>query len=198
MKKLICALLSICMVLSMAGCGKGEEEYYETTLSFDKNGKVTDVIVESFSQDYYSEDGLKAYFQEKISEFNSANIGADGDVVLESLVVEDGKAKATLTFDSADTYSAFYGARTFYGTINDAYDKGYITETVLKAVDSNETISKLDLMKMKESNIIIVSEVVRVSSPKKVSHVSANVEVIDDKNVRISSDSSGFAYILLK
>ena len=198
MKKIICFILCFCMFFSLAGCGKeSEEEYYETTLSFEKDGTLKDIIVESFTEDYYSEEGLRAYFQEKISEYNSTNIGS-GNVVLEELTVADGKARAALTFDSAESYTSFYGPVAYYGSINDAYDKGYITETVLKSVSGSETLSKADLMKMRKDDIIIVSEVVRVKSPKKITHVSANVEVIDDKTVRISSDSSGMAYILVK
>lgn len=198
LKKLIFFLLCMIMMFSTVGCGKEkEEEYFETTLSFDKNGGIKDVIVESFSQDYYSEDGLKAFFQEKISEYNSSNVGGK-DVTLDSIAVEDGKAKATLIFEDSEAYSSFYNSVAFYGTISEAYDKGYITETVLKKVGASETISKVDLMKMSNAEIIIVGEVVRVDCPKKVTYVSANVEVINDKTVRVSSDSSGLAYILLK
>lgn len=198
LKRLICGFLCLCMIFALTGCKKEEkEEYYETTLSFDKEGAVTDVIVESFSEDYYSEDGLRAYFQEKISDYNYSNIGDNG-VELKDLTVEGGKAKATLVFDSPETYTSFYGPVTFFGTISDAYDKGYITETVLKSVNSSETLSKIDLMKIRKEKIIIVSEVVRVISPNKITHVSANVEVINDKEVRISSDSTGMAYILVK
>lgn len=198
MKKLIYLIVCLTLCTSLFGCGKQkEEEYYETTLSFEKDGSITDIIVESFSEDYYSEDGLKAYFQEKISEFNSSNIG-NADVKLEELKVADKKAKAVLKFDSADTYMSFYGPVTYYGTVNDAYDKGFITETVLKSVDSKDTINKIDLMKKKDFNIIIVSEVVRVKSPAKILYTSANVELINDKEARISSDSTGMAYILVK
>lgn len=198
LKKLIYLLLCFVLCFSFLGCGKEEEEtYFETTLSFEKDGKVTDVIVESFEEEYYSEDGLKAYFQEKISEYNSSNMDG-GDVKLKELLVNDRKATATLLFDSADTYTSFYGPITFYGTVNDAYDKGYISETVLKSVDSSDTINKIDLMKKKDSNIIIVSEVVRVKSPTKILYTSANVEVINDKEVRVSSDSTGLAYLLVK
>lgn len=199
MKKLIYLILCIGLLASFVGCKSDNksEEYYETTLSFEKDGKVNDVIVESFTEDYYSEDGLKAYFQEKISEYNSGNIG-NGEVNLDSLEVKDGRATATLLFDSSDTYSSFYDTPAFYGSISDAYDKGLISETVLKKYKSNETISKVDLMKMKDEYIIVISEVVRVRSPKKIIYTSANVEVIDEKNARVSSDSTGLAYIVVK
>ena len=53
-------------------------------------------------------------------------------------------------------------------------------------------------MKMKDESIIVISEVVRVRSPKKIIYTSANVEVIDEKNARVSSDSTGLAYIVVK
>ncbi|MDO4189259.1 MAG: hypothetical protein Q4D29_09750 [Lachnospiraceae bacterium] len=198
MKKLILLCLCLCLSFTIAGCGsEKEEEYFETTLSFDKDGKITDVIVESFSEDYYSEEGLRAYFQEKISDYNSTNIGT-GEIKLSDLFVGDGRAKATLVFDNSDTYFAFYGTPAFYGTISDAYDKGYIQETVLKKVGESKTISKIDLMKMSDANIIVVSEVVRIHSPNKIEYTSANVELIDEKNARVSSDSTGLAYIVVK
>ena len=198
MKKLILFCLCLSLAFSFTGCGKEEEEdFFETTLSFDKEGKVTDVIVESFSEEYYSEDGLRAFFQEKISDYNSSNIGT-GDVKLTELSVSDGKAKAVLVFDNTDTYTAFYGTKAFYGTVSKAYDKGYIQETVLKKVGDSKTISKIDLMKMSDANIIVVSEVVRVKCPNKIEYTSANVELIDDKNARVSSDSTGLAYIVTK
>lgn len=198
MKKLIYLLLIFSLAGLAVGCGnKKDEEYFETTLSFEKDGKISDVIVESFSEEYYSEDGLKAYFQEKISEYNSTNIGNE-NVVLKDLKVENGRATASMEFDSSDAYTAFYGTPVFYGTVSDAYDKGYISETVLKKVGSSETISKVDLMKMRDATIIVVNEVVAVNSPKKIDYVSANVEVIEDKKARVSSDSTGTAYLLLK
>ena len=199
MKRILYLILCLCLLVSLAACGKDkkEEDFFETTLSFNKDGSITDVIVESFSEDYYSEEGLKAYFQEKISEYNSSNIG-QGSVVLDELTVQDGKAKAVMYFDSSDTYASFYGTKTFYGTVNDAYDKGYITEMVLKKVGGTETISKMDLMKMSDEYIIIVGEVVRVKSPKQIEYISANVEMINDKEVRVSSDSTGMAFMLVK
>jgi len=198
-KKFIYVLLFSLLIVSLAGCGKESEpkEYSETTVSFDKDGKITQVIVEDFSEPYYTEAGLKAFFDEKIKDFNSTNFGM-GDVELEALSVTDGIARATLLFDSSDTYKNFSGNSIFFGTVSEAYDKGYITETVLKAYGAEETISKNDLMKLSKNNIIVVSESVRVVCPQKIAYTSANIEVIDDRMVRISSDSTGLAYIVLK
>ena len=186
------------MALSLSGCSDNtNEEYFETTLYFENDGKITDVIVESFDTDNYSEDGLRTFFNEKISDYNSTNIG-EGEVELKGLDIGDGKAKATLIFDSCDTYNEFYNSTAYYGSINDAYDKGLISETVLKKRGSSETITKNDLMGMQKEDIIIVSEVVRIKCPKKIEYTSANVDVIDERNARVSSESAGLAYIVVK
>jgi len=198
-KKYINILLLSLLIVALSGCGKESEpkEYSETTISFDKDGKITQVIVEEFDEPYYTEDGLKAFFNEKIKDFNSTNFG-NGNVELKALSVSDGLARATLSFDSCDTYKDFSGNSIFFGTVSEAYDKGYITETVLKAYGEEKTISKNELMKMSKDNIIVVSEVVRVTCPQKIAYTSANIEIIDDRMVRISSDSTGLAYIVLK
>lgn len=53
-------------------------------------------------------------------------------------------------------------------------------------------------MGMQKEDIIIVSEVVRINSPKKIEYTSANVDVIDERNARVSSESAGLAYIVVK
>lgn len=198
MKKILFLLLCCILAISLSGCSAdSKEEYYETTLFFEEDGKITDVIVESFDSENYSEDGLKTFFNEKISDYNSTNIGK-GEVELKGLDIGEGRAKATLLFDSCDTYNEFYSSTAYYGSINDAYDKGLISETVLKKRGSSETITKNDLMGMQKENIIIVSEIVRIKSPKKIEYTSANVDVIDERNARVSSDSAGLAYIVVK
>lgn len=198
MKKILFLILLSIIAISLPGCGADtKEEYFETTLFFEKDGKITDVVVESFDTQKYSEDGLRTFFNEKISDYNSTNIGK-GEVELKKLDISEGKAKATLLFDSCDTYNEFYNSTAYYGSITDAYDKGLISETVLKKRGSTQTITKNDLMGMQKEDIIIVSEVVRINSPKKIEYTSANVDVIDERNARVSSESAGLAYIVVK
>lgn len=194
MKKFYLVLLSVLM-FSLLGCSEKTEDINESSVVISKKGEITNVIVESFGEDYYSEDGLKTFFTEKIREYDS-NPGDETGVSLESLVVEEGIAKATLSFSDYKAYSGFYNTDFFYGTVNDAYDSGYIMDTTLKAPRSSETITKADIMKNPDRTIIILSEPILVSSPKKIIYASANVEIIDEKHVRISSDSTGLAYLL--
>jgi len=188
-------ILFAVLLFSLSGCSEKNEQFNETSVVLSKNGGITNVIVESFAEDYYTEDGLRTFFTEKIREYDT-NPDDELGISLGEIKVENGTAKATIEFSDYKVYSGFYNTDFFYGTVNDAYDSGYTLDTTLKALNSNDTISKADIMKKSNDTIIIVSEPVLVSSPKKIIYASANVEIIDEKHVRISSDSTGLAYLL--
>lgn len=198
-KKFKCIVI-ICLVFSfmLTGCGGvNVKNIDETAIIISKKGTVKDAIVESFDKDYYSENELRHFFAERIDEYNSKN--NSGKVNLSELKIKKGVAKAILDFDSVETYMDFYEDTVlFYGTVNEAYDAGYTFDVSLKAAFSSETIGKSDVMEMKKSYVIITDEQSRVVCPKNIAYASANVEVIDKKNVRISNDSAGLAYIILK
>lgn len=194
MKKSYLILFAV-LLFSLSGCSEKKEQFNETSVVLSKNGGITNVIVESFAEDYYTEDGLRTFFTEKIREYDT-NPDDELGISLGEIKVENGTAKATIEFSDYKVYSGFYNTDFFYGTVNDAYDSGYTLDTTLKALNSNDTISKADIMKKSNDTIIIVSEPVLVSSPKKIIYASANVEIIDEKHVRISSDSTGLAYLL--
>ena len=60
-KKVISAMLSGVLMLSLAGCGKAAklpETVVNTSLVVEKNGKVVSYLVNTFDKDFYSLDGL--------------------------------------------------------------------------------------------------------------------------------------------
>lgn len=193
-------ILIICLIFSfvMMGCGgTNVKDFSETTLIVSKKGTVKDVIVESFDKDYYSESELKIFFDNRINEYNLKSQASN--VKLAELKVKKGIAKAILDFDSVTAFSDFYeDSILFYGNVNEAYDNGFAFDISLKSTSSSETIGKIDIMDMKKSLIIITSECSRIVCPKNIAYVSANVEVIDKKSARVSTDSTGLAYLLLK
>ena len=196
MKRVILVISALLITMTLLGCGSDDSDTLESTLIFSKKGAVTNVIVEPFTKDYYDVDGLRTFFNEKVNEYKTS--GEKGTIALSDIEIKGGVAKATLDFDSAQTYQDFYNTELFYGTINDAYDAGYTLNITLKEVNGKETISKNDLMEMQKKKIIIVSEKIAVVSKNKIKYASANVEVIDKNNVRISSDSTGLAYLVLE
>ena len=75
-KKVISAMLSGVLMLSLTGCGKAAklpETVVNTSLVVEKNGKVVSYLVNTFDKDFYSLDGLTQMVQEEAEEFNAAH-----------------------------------------------------------------------------------------------------------------------------
>lgn len=195
-KRLLCILCTVFMVFFTCACGSSFEQFDETTLSIGKKGSVSETIVDGFDKDYYDVNELKNEFDAAITEYNSGK--EEDSIVLKGIVCENNQVHASLDFSSFDDYEAFQNEEIFLGSISDAYDAGYSMDVTLKGVGEGDKIGKEDLMNNKDNSILIISEPVLVNTYSKILYVSANVEVIDDKQARISSESEGLAYLILK
>lgn len=193
-------IIMICLIFAftLTGCGDvNVKSLEETTLIVSKKGAVKDVIVESFDKDYYSENELKTFFDNRINEYCLG--GNEGKVKLSELKVKKGVAKAVLDFDAIASYTDFYKeSELYYGTINDAYDSGYSFDVSLRSFITSDIIDKSEIMEMKKAMVIITNECSRIVCPRNIAYISSNVEAIDRRNVRVSPESSGLAYIILK
>lgn len=196
MIKKITIIFAVFVSILLAGCASDEEDYEETTLTVQKRGKVSESIVESFSKDYYDIEELKGEFTRSVDDYNNA-IGGE-EIKLKKIELKDQKVYVDLDFTGPSDYESFVGESLFVGTISDAYDNGYSMDVVLKGVDAGDKISKVQIMGMKDSNIVILSEHVRVNTYRDIAYVSANVDLIDERSARVLSESDGLAYLILK
>ena len=183
-------------VLALSGCSEAEEDFDETTISVSKRGKVSERIVESFNKDYYDLAELEDEFTRSVMEYNAA-MGSE-EIRVKSIDLKDSQVYVDVDFNGPSDYESFVGENLFVGTVSDAYDNGYTMDVILKAVDSQDKIDKVQIMGMNDKTIIILSEHVRVRAFKDLAYVSANVDVINSKEVRVLSESDGLAYLILK
>ena len=183
-------------MLVPSGCGNDEEDYEDTTLTVGRKGRVTENIVESFDKDYYDINELTNEFTDSVAKYNES-IGGD-EIKLKRIELADSKVYVDLDFTGPSDYERFIGEKLFVGTISDAYDNGYTMDVVLKGTESGDKIGKVQIMGMKDKDIIILSEHVRIKTFRDIAYVSANVDVLDSKEARVLSESDGLAYIILK
>ena len=183
-------------VLALSGCSEAEEDFDETTISVSKRGKVSERIVESFNKDYYDLAELEDEFTRSVMEYNAA-MGSE-EIRVKSIELKDSQVYVDVDFNGPSDYESFVGENLFVGTVSDAYDNGYSMDVTLKAVDSQDKIGKVQIMGMNDNTIIILSEHVRLKAFKDIAYVSANVDVINSKEVRVLSESDGLAYLILK
>ncbi|MCR5591392.1 MAG: hypothetical protein K6F73_07630 [Lachnospiraceae bacterium] len=191
-------LLSLICFLSvfLAACAADEENYDETTLSVSKKGRVSETIVESFDKDYYDINELKNEFVSSVADYNEA-IGGE-EIILKDIELKKSQVYVDIDFTGPSDYERFVGETLFVGTVSDAYDDGYTMDVMLKGVEKGDIIDKVKLMGMRDKSIIILSEHVKVKTFKDIEYVSANVDVLGSKLARITSESDGLAYLVLK
>lgn len=181
------------------GCGgdsKSDGQYDETTLSIDKKGRVSETIVESFDKDYYDVAELTSEFDKLIDDYNSEHEGKP--VTHKEIKLENGKVFVPLEFASVSDYVGLLNEDLFYGTISDAYDCGYKMDVTMKGVKEGNKIGKVEIMGMKDKQIVILGGRVRLKLSVPIAYVSASVEVLSDKEVRTTSETGGLAYIILE
>ena len=197
MKKWIVLMIGIWGSLLLCGCGVKSTDVNETTVIVNKNGKVTDAIVEGFDAEYYDASELQSMIDEELAEYGKLS-GSKNNAVLSEFTVSKGTARVLIEFATPADYASFNGVSFFYGTISDAYDAGYDLDVTLKSSTGKDTIGKTELMEMGKNHMIIVSEPIRIQAYGKILYSTANVDMIDEKTARISSESEGLAYMILK
>ena len=105
------AILLLSLALNGCGGGNGTTAFAptETSLYVTKEGTVTSADVESYENDYYSADELKAYAEEMLGVFESGNQSGSSEKKAEiaECTVKDGTAKLLITFPDAEEYLRF-------------------------------------------------------------------------------------------
>ena len=200
-KKHFCLSIILCLFILIFPCGCSDEEMFstdETNISINKKGVVTYTIYESFDKSYYNETELKDTIDFQIAEYCEANSNNKA-VKLDEYYVKDGIACVKMIFATGEDFSAFNGVDFFYGTVSEAIDKGYITNVSLKNVEDGTMIGQTEFVNLTDNMIAIVSESVPVIvQKKKILYTTANVDVYDKNVAKMSSESSGLAFIVLE
>ena len=194
MKKWISAICVLSFVLMLAGCGTSFQPA-ASSLYVQKNGKITQAIVESFEKEYYSFNEFQSMIEKEVSKFNR-NYGEDR-ISIERLEVEAGTLYLLLDFQDADTYEHYNEVYCFFGTIEDALTEGLSFNMMFKDAEYEE-YSTADVTEDKSRQVVVLKEEGIVQLEKPVQYVSNNVEVISDHMVQVMpiEDSKEYAYII--
>ena len=196
MKRFLFLICILIMPAFLTACAESEDNFEETTITVERRGKVSENIVESFDKDYYDIEELKSEFTDSVNDYNES-IGGE-EIRLKKMELKNSKVYVNIDFTGPSDYERFVGERLFVGTIDDAYDNGYSMDVTLKGVEAGDRIGKVRIMGMKDKEIIILSEHVRINTFRDIAYVSANVDVIDSRSARVVNESDGLAYLILK
>ena len=192
-KKVISAMLSGVLMLSLAGCGKAAklpETVVNTSLVVEKDGKVVSYLVNTFDKDFYSLDGLTQMVQD----------AAEPPMAVKTVQMLEEGATVQVVQEFADTesYADYNEQELFYGTRVEALAEGISVGLGLVSAADGTPAEEQKLNKALDKNhMIITNASAYIYCPYPVLYLSEGVVMGEDGYVD-ASQSDGVVTILMK
>lgn len=195
------AALVCLLAVVLAGCGQtdGRVEVESTTISVDRNGGMTYYLTGEFDRDYYSLSELSAMAMDEVDAFNKS-AGEKQSVTVdkvETLQENESKVLIVYRFDGYASFNAFNKGSFFYGTVAEAFDRGYVREIRMKSVGDQSLKTEEQLKQEGTKKLIVTDEKAVIYCPAKVTYISEGAVLNEDGSVDASA-ADGTVYILMK
>ena len=197
MKKWMSAVCVLMAVLFMTGCGKDKSfNPSVSSLYIEKNGEITQAIVESFAQEYYSLDEFSAMVQKEVDVYNQ-KLG-ETKITVESTEVKDSVMYLKLHYADADTYRLYNEEYLFVGSVEDALSEGLSFNMIFRDTDYEGEYTAADVTENKSETVAVAKEEGVIQLEKPVKYVSSNVEILDAHTVEVMpiEAEDEYAYII--
>lgn len=197
MKKWMSAVCVLMAVLFMTGCGKNKSfNPSVSSLYIEKNGEITQAIVESFAQEYYSLDEFSAMVQKEVDVYNQ-KLG-ETKITVESTEVKDSVMYLKLHYADADTYRLYNEEYLFVGSVEDALSEGLSFSMIFRDADYEGEYTAADVTENKSETVAVAKEEGVIQLEKPVKYVSSNVEILDAHTVEVMpiEAEDEYAYII--
>ncbi len=190
--------VSLMVALLALAClwGCSSEEPLSTSISIDKNGGVTNVVYEEFDKDYYDITELSDMASSEISAYNSECLSEK--ISLESLdSVNDGTyVKMVVSYKGVSDYVGFNKTSLYYGTVQDALDRGYDVSNALVNTEG-EAIGQDGISEYLTKHIIITTDKSDFITPYNIEYYTQGVELNGKKEAVLSQVSADEIQLLL-
>lgn len=182
MKKFISISLVILVLAGLlTGCGKSLEADRDTVY-IQKKGNVVSAAIADFDKDYYDEEELKKYVDERVADYQEQH--GEDSVSIDKFSVEEGVAKLYINYKGYEEYQDFNEVTLFSGTVPQALAEGFDFNTEFTEIKGGEaagTVSK-DKITDTDAKVIILSEKVDVKVDGTIQYVSSQYTTIKAKD----------------
>lgn len=193
MKKLKMLLIVGMLSGLLTACGMLGSEVDTTTVSFDKNGAVTETIIEDFSQPYYDVDELKNDISAEISAYNTKAGDAEAIVLGDVELSEEKQIRVEMEYKSHADYKDFNEKELFWGTVAEAYDAGYEFTSMRDVTQEGVVLSAADVLEKGDMHMVVLEEAQQVIVPGKIRYISDGVSTVEEKRaVNLNEGQNAF------
>ena len=179
-------VLLLAGLLTLSGCGK-IEKVAESTVTVDKKGIVTEILIEDFSSEEYQEDELKKSIEELVSTYNKQ--AGEEEVTLKKVQVKDGNASVLMQYSTDDAYRAFNQVDFFAGTVKQAGKEGYAFAGAFTDAKGQAVSQGTIPAECQDQSVMIIREPLAVLVPGKILYVSKNMKILGEDCARLAADS---------
>ena len=188
-RKIAAAGILWSILLTGAGCGGKTDisQFSENTLAVNKDGSVTELVIESFGEDYYSLEDLKAYVNEQVDAYNASHPAASGKekdkaVTVDEVAVDNGSAKVVLTYESAGDYEDFNYAQ--LQIVKAAELSGDSAALSFKDAKGAQVGSLASIEKLENYSAVVSYTAEAIAVSGKIAYVSSNVTLLDEASAK--------------
>jgi len=190
-KNITIGLLTSCLFfVFLTGCGDAKYDTY--TICFEKEGAITEYVVEDFDTSLYNFDEFKAQAEEEVNNYNAV---ASAAVKMSNVELADNKVSLKMEYPSDDAFYDMNAEPLFYGTVASALKAGYSLMTPLYSTADGSLVAPSELQQMGESRIVIFNTAADVNTYKDIAYTSDNV-VLGDDHTHATVSGEKTAYIV--
>lgn len=165
----------------LTGCGKSLEADRDTVY-VQKKGSVTSAAIADFDKDYYDEEELKKYIDERVADYQEQH--GEDSISIDKFSVEEGVAKLYINYKGWEEYQDFNEVTLFSGTVPQALAEGFDFNAEFTEITDGEaagTVSK-DKITDTDAKVIILSEKVDVKVDGTIQYVSSQYTTMKAKD----------------
>lgn len=174
MKRMISISL-VCVMIAglLTACGDSLDAECNTVY-VEKKGTVIGASIEKMDKDYYKEDELKEFIDEKVEAYQKDH--EKDSVKVSDFSVKDGVAELFMKYAGYEEYQEFNDVTLFAGTVPQALAAGYDFDTKFTKVKDGKASGEVESSKVTESDykVVVLSEKIDVKVDGTIQYISSD------------------------
>ena len=179
----IISISLVCLLMTglFSACGKSLEADRDTVY-IQKKGSIIGAAIADFDKDYYDEEELKAFAQERVQEYQEEH--GKNSVTIDKFSVEEGTAKLYMKYAGYEDYQEFNEVTLFSGTVPQALAAGFTFDTDFTKIKDGKAAGSVENTEVVDTDykVVVLSEKVEVKVDGSVQYMSSDYTSLKGKD----------------
>ncbi len=173
----------VCVMIAglLTACGNSLDADCNTVY-VEKKGTVIGASIEKMDKDYYSEDELEKFIDEKVETYQKNH--EKSSVKVSDFSVKDGVAELFVKYAGYEEYQDFNNVTLFAGTVPQALAAGYDFNTKFTEIKDGKASGEVESSKITESDykVVVLSEKIDVKVDGTIKYISSDYTSLKAKD----------------